>query len=121
MIMVVHSNIRNRDFVIDHKFSMGLDLSRPQANLTYFIFVSWKSFSLYKMKDMTKDHVGIILYHQEMSFSYPERCLLSLHQCMCLTSSYLNWYNWAYSRKAKTFLEHLILGAFYYLIEMGMT
>ena len=118
LVMVVWSNFCNRDFLIDHKFSMGLRSGVFPANLSYLIFASWKSSSLFQMKDTGQYPFGIFLHHQEIPFSYLEWLFSQLHQCICINSSYLNCHKWRYYWKTETSPEHLF-GFQYSLIAMG--
>jgi len=106
--MVVQSNFCNRDFLIDHKFSMGLSSGEfPHQSITSN-FASWKSSSLFQMKDAGQYPIGIFLHHQEIPFSYPEWLFSQLHPCICTNSSYLNWHKWSYHWKNETSPEHLL-------------
>ena len=105
LVMVVQ--FCNQDFLIDHKFSMGLRSGEfPRQSITSN-FASWKSSSLFQMKDTGQYPIGIFLHHQEMPFSYLEWLLSQLHQWIYVNSPYLNWHKWSYDWKAETSPEHL--------------
>jgi len=106
LVMVVQSNFCNRDFLIDHKFSMGLISGEFPGQSITSNFASWKSSSLFQMKDTRQYPIGIFLHHQEMPFSYLEWLFSQLHQCICINSSYLNWHKWSYNWKTETSPEH---------------
>jgi len=105
LVMVVRSNFCYRDFLTDHKFSMGLRSGEFPGQTIAFNFVSWKSSSLFQMKD-TGQHPGIFLHDLEMLFSCLEWFFSQLHQCICINSSYLNWHKWSYYWKTETAPEH---------------
>jgi len=88
LVMVVQSNFCTRDFLTDHKFSMGLWSGEFPGQSITFNFASWKSFSLFQMKDTGQYLIGISFHHQEMPFSYLEWLFSQLHQCICINSSY---------------------------------
>ena len=105
LVMVVQSHFCNQDFLIDHKFAMRLRSGEfPDQSITSN-FASWKSSSLFQMKETGQYPIGIFLHHQEMPFSYVER--LFSHQWICINSSYLNWHKWSYCGKTETSPEHL--------------
>jgi len=86
LVMVVQSNFCNRDFLIDHKFSMGLRWGEFPGQPITFNLASWKSSSLFQMKD-TGQYPGLLLHHLEMPFSYLEWLFSQLHQRICINSS----------------------------------
>jgi len=120
LVMVVQSNFCNRDFLIDRKFSMRLRSGEFPGQSITSNFASWKSSSLFQMKDTGQYPIGIFLHHQEMPFSYVEWLLSQLHQCICIKSSYLNRHKWSYYGKTETSPEHLF-GFLHQLIAMGGT
>jgi len=67
LVVVVQSNFCNRDFLVDHKFSMGLRSGELPGQTITFNFASWKSSSLFQMKD-TGQYPRIFLHHLEMAF-----------------------------------------------------
>jgi len=71
LVMVMQSNFCNRDFLTDHKFSMGLRSGEFPGQPITFNFASWKSSSLFQMIDPGQCP-GIFLHHLEMPFSYLE-------------------------------------------------
>jgi len=86
-VMIVQSNFCNRDFLTDHKFSMRLRSGEFPGQSITFKFASWRSSSLFQMKD-TGQYPGIFLHHLEMSFSYLEWLFSQLDQCICVNPSY---------------------------------
>jgi len=107
LVTVVQSNFCDRDFLIDPTFSLGLRSGKFASQSITSNFASWKSSSLFQMKDTEQYPIGIFLHHQEMFFSYLERLFSQLHQCTCINSSYLKWHKWSYYWKTKTSPEHL--------------
>jgi len=108
LVIDLQSNFCNREFFIDHTFSMGLTSGEflRQSN-TLYIFACWKSSLLFQMKDTRHYRIGNFLHHQEVPFSYLEWPFSQLHQCICINSSYLNWHKWSYYWKTETSPEHL--------------
>jgi len=70
LVMVVRSNFCKRDFLIDHKFSMGLRSGEFPVKSITFNFASWKPSSLFQMKDTGQYLIVISFHHQERRFSY---------------------------------------------------
>jgi len=59
LVMVVRSNFCNRDFLIDHEFSMGLRSGEFPGQSITFTFASGKSSSLFQIKDTGQYPIGI--------------------------------------------------------------
>jgi len=83
-LVMVQSNFCNRDFLTDYKFSMALRSGEFPGQSITFKFASWKSSSLFQMKDAGQYLIGIFLLHQEMPFSYLEWLFSQLHTSMYL-------------------------------------
>jgi len=114
LVMVAQYNFCNQDFVIAHKFSMGWRSGEfPGQSITFNFCFLKIVFTFLDERHGTTSCWNFP--HLEMPFSYLEWLFFWLCQCTCLHSSYTQI---VMSESAP---EHLILRAFYYLIEMGRT
>jgi len=102
LAMVLQSKFCNRDFLIVHKFSMWLRSGEFTCQPITSNFASWKSSSLFQMKDTGQCPIEIFLHHQEMPFSCLEWLFSPLHRCIYINSSYLNWHQCSYYWKTET-------------------